>query len=616
MPPKTECTRSLVQTCPARNYAALLAAAAVLAIAGCHRTTSSLELAGGSALADRPLYTFTERELDGYLSTLRRAYPEPTARVIALGRRNIGQPYEIFLLGEFPFELHDPDPIYCLERSDCLTFCEHTYAMALGTDWWSFLRILQRLRYRDGVIGMLTRNHYTLADWNHNNDFLFTDITDMLGDRQAAVPLRQTCRRARFFSRFGIGQDIPDEPILDTYIPKDRLPSVLDELRDADFVNIIRGDDETQWCGHTGMIAIGPDGTANFLHSARPAVREQPLLGYVEKDRRCLGVKILRPRADAERIMRQVLTSSSRATEVSEAALRRALEWRWEAAPASAKPMDLDWLRATHVQSYRLNYDTPIDPVLQADLEEIDARLGERLDIPESERAIGVLDLTDLRLALIQPDRMFYGASVPKICILAAWFDNHPRAPDELSPEVELDLGRMIKRSDNALATKYGQQVGLEKLQEFVQSKRYRFYDEQHGGGLWAGKYYGIDQPRIGDPLHDFSHGATVRQCLRFYLMLEQGCLVSAPACTKMREIFASPQLEHLNTKFVAGLDGRELTLIRKSGTWEDWHLDTARIEHGGRVYLLAAMTHHPRGEEYLTDIAREVDELLCESLD
>jgi beta-lactamase class A len=264
-----------------------------------------------------------------------------------------------------------------------------------------------------------------------------------------------------------------------------------------------------------------------------------------------------------------------------------------------------------HLQSYRLTYDTPLDPDLQSELEAIDQRVGDELGIPPADRAFGVLDLGDLRVAMVQPDAMFYAASVPKICILLAYFETHPEAACELDPQVERELQLMIKRSDNELAAKYSQLVGLDKIQEILQSKRYHLYDQEHGG-FWCGKHYGIDEPRMGDPVHDHSHGATVRQCLRYYLMLEQGRLVSVAACAKMKEIFAAPGLEFHNDRFVRGLNGRDVTIIRKSGLWEDWHLDTARVQHAERVYVLAGMVHHPKGEEYLAEIAAAVDEVLC----
>ena len=127
-----------------------------------------METAPLAELETRPLYTFNEAELARYLGHLQTQEPNLHKRLLRLARQAKGQPYDIYLLGEFPFEVHDTEPLYCLSRSDCLTFCEHMYAMALSDDFWVFLRALQRIRYRDGEIGMVTRNHYTLADWNRN----------------------------------------------------------------------------------------------------------------------------------------------------------------------------------------------------------------------------------------------------------------------------------------------------------------------------------------------------------------------------------------------------------------------------------------------------------------
>jgi len=131
-------------------------------------------------LVDKPLFTFTEAEVDQYLKFLSATEPDLRKRIMHLARKNIGQPYELYLLGEMPFEPYDPQPIYCLGKSDCLVFSEHTYAMALARDWPSFMRLLQRIRYRDGQLGVATRNHYTEADWNISNRWLVEDITAKL----------------------------------------------------------------------------------------------------------------------------------------------------------------------------------------------------------------------------------------------------------------------------------------------------------------------------------------------------------------------------------------------------------------------------------------------------
>lgn len=251
-------------------------------------------------LQRKPLYGFNEYEVDAYLRHLHRTEPDLRRRLAHLGRKNIGQPYQIFLLGEFPYELYDADPMYCLTRSDCVTFSEHTYAMALGHDWPSFFALLQRLRYKDGRVGMVTRNHETITEWDRNNAWLFEDVTKTLGGGTAWITLHGEWKPAEFFAQFGIGQDRPDVEIVDAYIPRDRIASIEPELMDGDFVNIIRGDDKLQYAGHTGLIVHGEDGVVHFLHSSKPQVREEPLQAYLNANAKTLGMKFLRLRPDAE----------------------------------------------------------------------------------------------------------------------------------------------------------------------------------------------------------------------------------------------------------------------------------------------------------------------------
>ena len=120
-------------------------------------------------LLAKPLYQFNETETGFYLGHLQATEPDLRKRIVHLARKNIGQPYDIYLLGELPFETYDPQPIYCLTKSDCLVFTEHVYAMALSRDWTGFMRLLQRIRYRDGRLGVATRNHYTEVNCDSYN---------------------------------------------------------------------------------------------------------------------------------------------------------------------------------------------------------------------------------------------------------------------------------------------------------------------------------------------------------------------------------------------------------------------------------------------------------------
>lgn len=282
---------------------------------------AALTLGGTAGLraepAEKPLYQFTEAEVGAYLGPLQAREPDLRKRILHLARKNIGQPYELYLLGEMPFETHDPQPLYCLGKSDCLVFAEHVYAMALGRDWSSFMRLLQRIRYRDGRIGVATRNHYTEADWNPSNRWLVREITGELA-AGTAVKFRQRIDRSKFLHRrYQLQTSFPVEEHQDAYLPYAEIARAAPQLRDGDFINVVRGVvqpgvdvNETfggsAWVGHVGLVAHGPDGTLHIIHSAEPAVREETLAQFIaretahnaERDRtgkaRLLGFKFLR----------------------------------------------------------------------------------------------------------------------------------------------------------------------------------------------------------------------------------------------------------------------------------------------------------------------------------
>jgi hypothetical protein len=266
---------------------------------------------------EKPLYKCTEAEVDQYLKFLSATEPDLRKRIVHLARKNINQPYELFLLGEMPFEPYDPQPIYCLGKSDCLVFSEHTYAMALAHDWPGFMRLLQRIRYRDGQLGVVTRNHYTEADWNISNRWLVEDITKQLaGD--TGVKFHEAIDRSKFFkNRYKLDVKVPVEQHDDLYLPYEQIDRARSQLQDGDFVNIVRatsklGDPQNEvfggnaFVGHVGLIAHGEDGKVHLIHSTEPKVREETIDSYIsratkdlkEKDAagkpRLVGFKFLR----------------------------------------------------------------------------------------------------------------------------------------------------------------------------------------------------------------------------------------------------------------------------------------------------------------------------------
>jgi len=60
-----------------------------------------------------------------------------------------------------------------------------------------------------------------------------------------------------------------------------------------------------------------------------------------------------------------------------------------------------------------------------------------------------------------------------------------PQAATNLGGQTRHQLGLMVKVSDNEMASKFSQEMGLRQIQEILNS--YHFYDEDHGGGIWIG---------------------------------------------------------------------------------------------------------------------------------
>jgi beta-lactamase class A len=252
------------------------------------------------------------------------------------------------------------------------------------------------------------------------------------------------------------------------------------------------------------------------------------------------------------------------------------------------------------------------DPALQSDLEGVAERLGlsplaERRDFAV---ALVVLEDDDYRLAMINGHEMIYAASLPKIAILFAAMVASQEEGRDIDEALEEDLNRMIRTSCNDCATRAMEWVGREDLLDILQRPDYAFYNPEFSGGIWVGKDYASTPAFRRDPLKGLSHGATAFQVARLYYRLAMGSLVDEAHSRKMLEIMSDPGISH---KFVKGLSGFEdVEMWRKSGSWRNYHADSALVEHPGGRYVLVALVEASRGEQALQALAREVHLLLA----
>ncbi len=263
---------------------------------------------------------------------------------------------------------------------------------------------------------------------------------------------------------------------------------------------------------------------------------------------------------------------------------------------------------------------TPLLQNADADLQshlrqQLMSRADWRRLIKADRLAVGVVDLSnplEPRYAEVNGSVEMYAASLPKIAILLATFDQFEKGQLTRTPEIEEDLVAMIRVSSNHAATRMIDRLGgLASINAVLSDPRYRFYDEAVGGGLWVGKRYAKQGPRIPDPLKGISHAATVTQICRFYYQLTTGRLINPEASADMLDMLSEPGINH---KFVKSLRERApaARLYRKSGTWKQWHADSVLVwGPEWRRYILVALVESPKGEQILRQLVDVAEEIL-----
>jgi beta-lactamase class A len=252
------------------------------------------------------------------------------------------------------------------------------------------------------------------------------------------------------------------------------------------------------------------------------------------------------------------------------------------------------------------------NPLLQQRLAVALQRAGMSAALRDRTLAVALADLSrpgEIYYAGLNDDHMMYAASLPKIGILLALTEALDRGEVAWNDSFRWRIKKMITISSNVDATWAAKLIGLRGIARVLRAPRYCLYDMEHGG-LWVGRAFEKGGESYRDPLKAISHGASARQTARFYLMLDRGKLVSSHWSAWMQERMAPPEYIH---KFVLALRGRSglRFLARKSGTWEQFHSDSALIQHRSARYILVGLAEHPEGERLMQELARIADDIV-----
>ena len=137
-----------------------------------------------------------------------------------------------------------------------MLFCEHILALSISDNWDNFFNNLQQIRYKDGLIGMKTRNHYTMADWLPQNNWLLDDVSAKVGGSYTKKVTR-TISHQTFFKGKGMSNMndvLPDRTITLNYVPLKALDKVKDQTKSGDILALLFANKDNIFSAHMLMI--------------------------------------------------------------------------------------------------------------------------------------------------------------------------------------------------------------------------------------------------------------------------------------------------------------------------------------------------------------------------
>ncbi len=132
------------------------------------------------------------------LSPACRADSGAAGRVLGIGETYLGVRYAAGPFGEGPLGRYDRNPLSRFDAFDCTTFVETVTALAITNSPDEFKSALDGIRYKDGDVSFVTRNHFAELDWIPNNvrAGIYRDVTESLAPGRTLVARAVIDKRA------------------------------------------------------------------------------------------------------------------------------------------------------------------------------------------------------------------------------------------------------------------------------------------------------------------------------------------------------------------------------------------------------------------------------------
>lgn len=248
------------------------------------------------------IHSMSNKEIDKLLTTVSAQNLSITDRIGFYSEKFLGMPYNLNCAGDGPYALYESWPLVNFHETNCMVFCEHILALSISDSWDNFFNNLQQIRYKDGLIGMRSRNHYTMVDWLPENNWLIGHVSRQVGGRYTKQVTRTISHR-KFFAGKGIA-DLryvqPDRTVTLDYVPKEDLPKVEKNIRNGDILALIFANKTDIFAAHM-VIAVDKNGQILIRESssAKKSTIETPFAEWskvVASKAQYAGVSFLRVR--------------------------------------------------------------------------------------------------------------------------------------------------------------------------------------------------------------------------------------------------------------------------------------------------------------------------------
>lgn len=134
------------------------------------------------------------------------------------GEQYLGAKYVNNPLGEE--KTPDMDPLIRFDAFDCVTFVETVLADA-------DIDKLNKIRYKDGQIDFINRNHFIELDWLNNNSDMFENVSEKYGKTTTRTIVID--KQNWFKKNHNIDTDFEKQTVNLQYLPYSNLPEIKNE---------------------------------------------------------------------------------------------------------------------------------------------------------------------------------------------------------------------------------------------------------------------------------------------------------------------------------------------------------------------------------------------------